>query len=52
MWYQPPDADQRQRFHAGVCTDAYRFLGAHPVEEAGELKWHFAVWAPNAKRCA
>jgi 1,4-alpha-glucan branching enzyme len=31
-------------------VDAYNFLGAHPVEEGGELKWHFSVWAPNAMR--
>ena len=50
MWYNPPDAQRRENFHMGSCTDAYNFLGAHPVEEAGELKWHFSVWAPNAQR--
>ena len=50
MWYNPPDGPRRDRFHAGHCFDAYSFLGAHPVEEDGELKWHFSVWAPNAQR--
>ena len=48
MWYNPPDEARRNRFHAGECFDAYGFLGAHPVEEMGERKWHFSVWAPNA----
>ena len=50
MWYNPPDGQQRDSFHMGNCTDAYNFLGAHPVEENGELKWHFSVWAPNARQ--
>ena len=50
MWYNPPDGTRRDSFHQGNCFDAYNFLGAHPVEEAGELKWHFSVWAPNAQR--
>ena len=50
MWYNPPDGQRRNSFHMGNCTDAYDFLGAHPVEEDGELKWHFSVWAPNAQR--
>ena len=25
-------------------------MGAHPVVEMGRLKWHFSVWAPNAKK--
>lgn len=50
MWYNPPDGQRRESFHAGSCVDAYDFLGAHPVEENGELKWHFSVWAPNAQR--
>ena len=50
MWYCPPDAQRRESFHQGNCFDAYTFLGAHPVEENGELKWHFSVWAPNAKK--
>ena len=50
MWYNPPDGQRRERFHTGNCVDAYDFLGAHPVEENGELKWHFSVWAPNAQR--
>ena len=50
MWYDPPDGQRRESFHQGNCVDAYSFLGAHPVEENGELKWHFSVWAPNAQR--
>ena len=50
MWYNPPDGQRRDSFHAGKCADAYNFLGAHPAEEGGELKWHFSVWAPNAQR--
>ena len=50
MWYNPPDGQRRDSFHAGDCVDAYDFLGAHPVEENGERKWHFSVWAPNAQR--
>ena len=50
MWYNPPDGQRRESFHQGQCVDAYNFLGAHPVEENGELKWHFSVWAPNAQR--
>jgi len=50
MWYCPPDGSRRERFHQGQCFDAYNFLGAHPVEENGEIKWHFSVWAPNARQ--
>ena len=50
MWYNPPDGQRRESFHSGNCADAYDFLGAHPVKEDGELKWHFSVWAPNAQR--
>ena len=50
MWYNPPDGARRESFHQGMCFDAYNVLGAHPVEENGELKWHFSVWAPNARR--
>ncbi|MBR3107129.1 MAG: 1,4-alpha-glucan branching protein GlgB [Clostridia bacterium] len=50
MWYNPPDGQRRESFHQGNCVDAYNFLGAHPVEENDELKWHFSVWAPNAQR--
>ena len=49
MWYNPPDGQRRDSFHNGSCADAYDFLGAHPVEDGGELKWHFSVWAPNAR---
>ena len=49
MRYNPPNEARRGLFHAGRCFDAYDFLGAHPVEENGEEKWHFSVWAPNAQ---
>ena len=49
MLYNPPDEARRGCFHAGRCFDAYNFMGAHPVEENGEKKWHFSVWAPNAR---
>ena len=50
MWYNPPDARTREKFHQGQCENAYTFLGAHPVKQGGALYWHFAVWAPNAQR--
>ena len=44
---QVRDYKGRVGFHRGTGSDAYSFLGAHPLEgEAGA--WHFAVWAPNA----
>ncbi len=49
MLYNPPDEARRGCFHAGRCFDAYNFMGAHPAEENGEKKWHFSVWAPNAR---
>ena len=35
-------------FSAGACSDAYRYLGAHPARRGGEDGWTFRVWAPNA----
>ncbi len=32
-------------FYQGKCTDAYKILGCHKNGN----KYHFAVWAPNAK---
>ncbi len=32
-------------FYQGKCTDAYNILGCHKHGD----KYHFAVWAPNAK---
>ncbi len=48
MRYTPPDAEAREMFHQGRSSAAYRFLGAHTVDD-GEPMWHFAVWAPNAR---
>ena len=48
MRYQAPDEAERSRFHQGTSDCAYHYLGAHTVPESG--KWHFAVWAPNARR--
>ena len=50
MWYNPPDAMERDRFHAGYSERAYQYLGAHPVYQENGIHWHFAVWAPNAKK--
>ena len=44
---QVSDNNGRLRFHRGCGSDAYTFLGAHPL--AGEDgAWRFSVWAPNA----
>ena len=48
MWYNPPDSAERERFHQGISSRAYEYLGAHAVTQDGALYWHFAVWAPNA----
>ncbi|MCO4760225.1 MAG: 1,4-alpha-glucan branching protein GlgB [Myxococcales bacterium] len=36
----------RERFHAAMGFDAWRWLGAHPHPDGG---FHFAVWAPRAQ---
>lgn len=36
-------------FHQGNNFEAYRFLGAHIVQEAGESGAVFRTWAPHAK---
>ena len=36
-------------FGKGEHWDAYRLLGAHPVEQEGMAGYRFAVWAPNAQ---
>lgn len=33
----------------GYRHDAYRTMGAHPINIGGLDGWHFRVWAPNAK---
>lgn len=49
MLYCAPSADIRDAFHMGTNRRAYEMLGAHPCYEGEERKWHFCVWAPNAK---
>ena len=39
-----------RRFSAGIATDIYRYLGAHPMTVNGVDGVLFAVWAPNALR--
>ncbi|MBQ9544475.1 MAG: 1,4-alpha-glucan branching protein GlgB [Clostridia bacterium] len=36
----------RERFRLGESDDAYRFMGAHKLEDGSG--WVFRVWAPNA----
>ena len=50
MRYVAPTAEVREQFHQGTNDHAYEMLGAHPVEQDGKPMWHFAVWAPNARR--
>lgn len=38
-----------ERFHAGHCTDAYRFFGAHFTDRAAG-RVCFTVYAPHARR--
>ncbi len=52
MKYVPPTQEQRERYHQGAHRRAYELLGAHPCEEAGRRRWHFCLWAPNAKHVA
>lgn len=40
-----PIHTQTTPFSAYGCTDAYRYMGAHPTEGG----WTFRVWAPHAK---
>ncbi len=39
-----------KRFDAGICRDAYKFMGSHSMTIAGVSGMHFSVWAPNAMR--
>ena len=39
-----------KRFDAGICRDAYKFMGSHAMTIAGVSGMHFSVWAPNALR--
>ena len=49
MQYQAPDQAERDRFHQGTSDNAFRYFGAHPVDENGVARWQFTVWAPNAR---
>ena len=50
MRYHAPKDYERESFHRGSQSEAYRFLGAHPGTQNGKAYWHFAVWAPNAAK--
>ncbi len=52
MKYHPPTAEDRASFHQGANRHAYEMLGAHPCLENDTKKWHFCLWAPNAKQVA
>ena len=51
MRYHAPSGGIRTAFHQGLSRRAYEMLGSHSCEE-GRRKWHFCVWAPNAKHVA
>ena len=36
------------QFHGECSEHTYRFLGCHRLEENGEVKYVFRVWAPRA----
>ena len=50
MKYHPPSAEVREQFHQGTNRRAYEMFGAHPCLEGGAKKWHFCLWAPNARK--
>jgi len=52
MLYAPPSEEVRNGFHQGLNRRAYEMLGAHPCREGETKKWHFCLWAPNAKHVA
>ena len=52
MKYNPPTQAVRDTFHQGTNRRAYEMLGAHPCMEGTIRKWHFCVWAPNARAVA
>ncbi|MDD3212512.1 MAG: 1,4-alpha-glucan branching protein GlgB [Eubacteriales bacterium] len=52
MKYIPPSEEVRNAFHQGSNRRAYEMLGAHPCMEGDVQKWHFSLWAPNAKHVA
>lgn len=52
MKYVPPTPEVRDAFHQGTSRYAYQMLGAHPCFDEGMEKWHFCLWAPNARHVA
>ncbi len=50
MKYHPPSAEVREQFHQGTNRRAYEMFGAHPCLEGDAKKWHFCLWAPNARK--
>ena len=50
MKYNPPTEAVREAFHQGTNRRSYEMLGAHPCLEGTLKKWHFCVWAPNARQ--
>ncbi len=52
MRYDPPTDQQRELYHQGLHRRSYEMLGAHPCDENGVRRWHFCLWAPNAKHVA
>lgn len=42
--------DEEKAFCAGVYYEAFKKMGAHPMELNGVKGTYFAVWAPNAVR--
>lgn len=42
--------EEEKAFCAGVYYEAYKKLGAHPINIEGTEGTYFAVWAPNAVR--
>ncbi len=50
MQYNPPTQAVRDTFHQGTNRHAYAMLGAHPCMEGETPKWHFSLWAPNARQ--
>lgn len=41
---------EEEKFKAGIWTDSYKKLGAHPMVRNGVSGVYFAVWAPSARR--
>jgi 1,4-alpha-glucan branching enzyme len=52
MQYVAPSGQVRGTFHQGTNRRAYEMFGAHPCMEGDDKKWHFCLWAPNARNVA